>query len=71
MVKTLSQHTLDIGYVLVPLRLCYQVVSLCYELEIPHNIVICYGKPQSQMRIIDSHGYVRFLLFPRKPVTGK
>ena len=38
---------------------------------IPHNIVICYGKPQSQVRIVDTHGYIRFLLFPRKPVTGK
>ena len=38
---------------------------------IPHNIVICYGKPQSQVNIIDTHGYIRFMLFPRKPVTGK
>ena len=47
------------------------VVNVCYELEIPFNIVICYGKPQSQVRIKDTDGYIRFLLFPRKPVYGR
>ena len=60
-----------ISLCIVTYRLCYQLVSVCYDLDVPFNIVIGYGKPQSQVRIQESHGYIRFLLFPRKPVYGK
>lgn len=64
------------------MRYCYQrhcfnsrqgfkLINACIEKNIPHNVVICYGKAESQMRIIDTHKYIRILVFPRKPVTGE
>lgn len=58
-------------FVFLNFRLSFQLVNACYEMNIPHNIMICYGKAQSQINIKDTDGYIRFILFPRKPVTGK
>lgn len=52
-------------------RIGHKVISLCYDMGLASNIVICYGKPQITVTMDRGHSYIRMLVFPRRPVTGK
>jgi len=62
-------HRLELEYVYF--RIAYKVISICYDMDMPCNIVICYGKPHITVTVDRGHSYIRMLVFPRRPVTGK